>query len=325
VSALVYANGTTDNFSVQIDHDNGGALALNSNRAVQFFEGFFVSADHAGSLAVPKCMALRTATQSLPSGAWTPLQFTAADLVDTAGMHDPASNADKFYARVAGWYHVECSVNVDGSPSGAGQYRLMDLAVSNALNVTIQSEYTNSAAGYRRGHLSGDVYLRAGDYCFVELLQDSGVAHTINSSQLTIRLVPDNAAQPLVAEDWKTFGADGGATAFQSGWAGYSTDYAPQYRKDQFGMVHLRGLVKYTPGNMIVWPNYFLILPVGYRPRPAAGYFAPLGQGHTGSAYTSVFPYVDSAGKIGFTALGAVIGNTSGYAGLDGVSFRAEG
>lgn len=60
-------------------------------------------------------------------------------------------------------------------------------------------------------------------------------------------------------------------------WAAYGSSFpVPQYRKDQLGQVHLRGLVTKSPGSPVAGDT-FAILPAGYR--PAKRVHLPVGMG----------------------------------------------
>lgn len=71
-----------------------------------------------------------------------------------------------------------------------------------------------------------------------------------------------NSLQMPESEDWHIVGTEG-EPAFQNGWVQYSWDH-PQisFYKDNYGIVHLKGLTKSGTANTIIYT-----LPVGYRPK----------------------------------------------------------
>lgn len=54
--------------------------------------------------------------QSIPNNAWTPINY-GINFIDTDSGHSIASNTQKFYAQVAGWYWVRGSFSFN--PGGA--------------------------------------------------------------------------------------------------------------------------------------------------------------------------------------------------------------
>lgn len=62
-------------------------------------------------------------------------------------------------------------------------------------------------------------------------------------------------------EAWHTIGA-AGEPAFANGWVNFGgSDQVAQFRKDAFGMVHVRGIVKNGTVGLAIFQ-----LPAGYRP-----------------------------------------------------------
>jgi hypothetical protein len=97
---------------------------------------------------------------------------------------------------------------------------------------------------------------------------------------------------------------------FQSGWLDYdagATFNPARYRKDAYGRVHLKGLVK-SGTNFTIF-----ILPVGYRPQARVAFFVSGWQaGH-------VIGRIDvlTTGEVYWVAGGTV------YMSLDGITFKA--
>lgn len=114
------------------------------------------------------------------------------------------------------------------------------------------------------------------------------------SAKRTIITVNANEPQALT---WLT-------VAFQGAWVDYDTTVynGVAYAKDQFGVVHLRGLCKNGAGGNII------ILPAGYRP-PKRCIFMCIADG----AVSRVD--VDAAGNVSQQT------GTSGYLSLEGITF----
>lgn len=116
-----------------------------------------------------------------------------------------------------------------------------------------------------------------------------------------------NSTTGVTPEAWHEVGA-AGEPAFQNGWVNFGGIYGTAaFRKDPFGTVYLKGMVKSgTLGSNIY------VLPVGYRPA-ARGIFASLGS----NAVARID--VDSDGSVFVNATLA----SSAWMTLNGITFRA--
>jgi hypothetical protein len=119
---------------------------------------------------------------------------------------------------------------------------------------------------------------------------------------------PAGPAGPGQAEGWK-------ALPFTNGWGNYGSVWeVAGYRKDPFGIVHLRGLVTRASGAPA---GNIAILPAGYRPQ----------RGRIFAVHTGESPY--QAGRVNVEADGSVswtsgaVGETD-YTSLDGVFFDTD-
>lgn len=86
----------------------------------------------------PGCVVVRTASQTFGASAQNPVEFTAADLRDTDGYHDPSSNPEQIVipTGLGGWYDIgwravwafsssgrrSAAVTVNGVSAGAITY-----------------------------------------------------------------------------------------------------------------------------------------------------------------------------------------------------------
>lgn len=128
--------------------------------------------------------------------------------------------------------------------------------------------------------------------------------------------IPSNVAVRAVdlpaLEAWRNVGAVG-QPVFENGWVAYGGTHAvPAFYKDQFGWVHVKGLIR--NGTMGVAA---FTLPVGYR--PASNLSFNVAGNYPGNA--------DNHGQVDVNSTGAVVplrpGN--GWMSLAGVSFVADG
>lgn len=123
---------------------------------------------------------------------------------------------------------------------------------------------------------------------------------------MTQKLKNDQIPQ---GEDWHIVGTPG-EPAFQNGWINHDSSYYPTvaFRKDPYGMVHLRGM----PRSGTVDSDIFT-LPVGYRPLLNTHTTV---SGDDGTAYTTIHIYND--GRVHQRT-----GNNA-WVGLDNIRFSPE-
>ena len=107
----------------------------------------------------PHCRAVRSATQSLTTAAWTAISFTGTESFDVGGMHSTASNQDRVTipAGEAGKYTYGGSIDFDNNVTGlrGARFTLNGVAFGPALTVTsvgfcsllVPSDFTAFAAG----------------------------------------------------------------------------------------------------------------------------------------------------------------------------------
>jgi hypothetical protein len=131
--------------------------------------------------------------------------------------------------------------------------------------------------------------------------------HAVNHSPGAIDPIPelDELYEQMQVEGWHEIGATG-EPAFSNSWVNYGAGYnTAAFFKDPNGVVHLKGLIK--SGTVT---NAAFTLPSGYRP-----------------AATEVQPIVSNgaAGYIDVLTNGMVrvMGGSSTWASLDGITFRA--
>jgi len=103
---------------------------------------------------------------------------------------------------------------------------------------------------------------------------------------------------------------------FASGWANYGGGFAPcDFWKDQFGMVHIRGLVTKS-GGVPAAGNTIMTLPEGYRPR-APLLFSVISGEPGGIGRVDVNPDGNVLWMVGQTT-------ETDFTSLSGISFRVD-
>jgi hypothetical protein len=133
---------------------------------------------------------------------------------------------------------------------------------------------------------------------------------------------PKSAEAWRELENWPAGGPGGTLSAYgccgaMSSWVNYSTGDKAAYYKDPYGVVHLKGRVRWnmeSAGSDNRWWSYRIMnLPQGYRPS-GDRVFAVVSNNQP-SAIT-----VEAGGGVGPTAQ---LGDGKQWISLDGVSFRA--
>ena len=119
---------------------------------------------------------------------------------------------------------------------------------------------------------------------------------------------PTGPPGPAAAEGWT-------ALPFANGWTNYGSVWELcAYRKDQLGVVHLRGLATRAAGTVPL-ESAIAILPAGYRPRRYRLFAVHTGEPHE-VGRVNVGPDGDISWTSGATA--------QSYVSLDGISFDTE-
>lgn len=131
-------------------------------------------------LSPPVCVLRQTVTQSIPTGAFTPLLFQTEN-VDSDNMHSTSANLSRLTAVTAGWYQLSgqvghgvasttgrrgCLWSINGTQTPGSQALIS--ATGSGSGGTVQVATTLIA------------YLNAGDYVELQAYQDSGAALSTN-------------------------------------------------------------------------------------------------------------------------------------------------
>lgn len=131
------------------------------------------------------CVVVRAAAQSIPDDTNVNMQFTAPDLRDTDGFHDPVADGTAIIvpAGLGGWY--ACSAAVEWSASTVG--RRQAILTVNA-GVAIISRQAPVNAGASNQIVAGDLLLPAGAILRLMVAQTSGGTLSV-IGRMSMRLV----------------------------------------------------------------------------------------------------------------------------------------
>jgi hypothetical protein len=134
-------------------------------------------------LGVPIATVYQTLSQSLTSGAATPVTFDST-AVDTYGGHSNTVSPSRYTAQVAGWYLVGGAAPMAGS--GSGTYRKLQIWYNGAAVAYATSELpppSTSAAAVTPALSPTIIYMNVGDFVGVYATADtSGVSVTPNTA-----------------------------------------------------------------------------------------------------------------------------------------------
>lgn len=133
----------------------------------------------------PGCIVERTATQSFTDGVVANLSWTATDVYDPLGFHDPAYNDDHITipTGMGGIYLFNMVVTWQASSDGRRQH----LINVNGTEVS-QDRSAPVNAGVTNSNFSAVVSMTAGQYLTVSCAQTSGVTLTATSRASLFRL-----------------------------------------------------------------------------------------------------------------------------------------
>lgn len=144
-------------------------------------DGQALVADAASALgvkwAVPSKLGFkgtRTAVQSIPQSAWTPVQLTAEDY-DTGNLHDNVTNNSRITVPTAGRYLL--IGQAPWSPSAAGATRLVTFRQNGSAFLALGQPCTPlSASVVAAGMVTTVALMAAGDYVECMVFQDTTAA-----------------------------------------------------------------------------------------------------------------------------------------------------
>ena len=118
----------------------------------------------------PMCFTTGVNTsQTLTHGAFTNIQFTGADTVDTDDIHNPSSNSDRFTVTTAGVYVVTAYIQINATGITTG---LLNITV-NAAGVYENGTSSPLSASAMRMGVSGILNLAANDIVRFSVYQES--------------------------------------------------------------------------------------------------------------------------------------------------------
>jgi hypothetical protein len=152
-----------------------GDIRRNAVRSKHIKDGQVKTRDLATS--IPAARVTRTAGQSIPNNALTPLAFNS-ERYDTAAMHGNETNNSRLTAPVRGIYTVTLEISWLFNATGL---RTIDLAKNGTAEIAVDTT-SPPAAGDQE--ITTQVRLRAGDFVVARAEQDSGGALSISKSSV---------------------------------------------------------------------------------------------------------------------------------------------
>ena len=139
------------------------------------------------------------------------------------------------------------------------------------------------------------------------------ILNAIEENQDKVEAVDFLASTPTLSPMWLEIG-DPGSVPFSANWTNFASGFeSVAFRKDEEGMVHLKGFAK---SSVAANPNVIFTLPVGYRPK-ATTYFTCPSSGAVAPANVQV----TSNGGVGVMTNNPA---ANGGLALDGIRFQAE-
>lgn len=125
------------------------------------------------------CRAYSNANQSIPSGVSTALTYNV-ELFDSdpnGAIHDNTTNSERMTIRTAGVYH--CVANVRWASSATG-FRTVQIVHSSGILIALASQ--NAVSGSQTDFsVSGSYSFAASEYCYVNVVQNTGGALNVEA------------------------------------------------------------------------------------------------------------------------------------------------
>lgn len=127
----------------------------------------------------PAMVALANTNQTVTNNTWTPVNYTR-NLLDTDTGHDTASNTQKFFAEVAGWYWVKASISWNSSGVGNGVSRIDAAIAKNGTIVSGSAQFLTKGANVASAQQASTLtFLNPGDRVELWTRQLTGI--TLNT------------------------------------------------------------------------------------------------------------------------------------------------
>lgn len=130
--------------------------------------------------------AVRTAAQSLTTGTFTAIDFTATDTFDTNNMHDPASNSTRLTAPYTGKYRV--SANLQFAADATGE-RGVRLKVDGTTYYAYVLGPNNGAGDTTNLVVTDTLHLAAGSYVEVYGVHTNGTSLNVTDASAVMEYV----------------------------------------------------------------------------------------------------------------------------------------
>ena len=183
--------------TVQTLDDGQGGAAQGFETVVDGLADFGVAIDSTGrphlqgqnrfrylnSMAI----AARTTAQTISNATFTVVAFNATDILDTDGLHDPASNNSRLVAAITGKYFIFAFVGFTTNATGIRSFTIEknSAGVETIANAVIQQTFNAVNGGQSGTSLAAFISLAAGEYVEVFCYQDSTGNLDMNGATIT--------------------------------------------------------------------------------------------------------------------------------------------
>ena len=145
-----------------------------------------ILAEHLTQLNAVALVARASGAQSITSGVLTQLQFAAADLADTDGMHDPVTNNTRATIVRDGWHLFIINPTWGSNATGERTIEFYRTRASVQTQIFfVETENPCATAAHRQQLVALDQAL-VGDYYEAYVYQTSGTAKLITAATLAV-------------------------------------------------------------------------------------------------------------------------------------------
>jgi hypothetical protein len=136
----------------------------------------------------PGCKVLRTSIQSVVTGTWDSVAFTAADAYDTDGFHNPSSSAEQITvpAGLGGWYQVNATIR--WNTGNVGDRAIRAIVNSSTVYDGDVVDAAQFASAVTIVNFADEILLNVGDVLEIQGYHQQGANLSIARARCSMRL-----------------------------------------------------------------------------------------------------------------------------------------